>query len=79
MNRKDRRRASKRERRKAKEFITRHHLIPASRGGQKTEENLLRLKWYKHHEQWHRLFGNMTLMEIICCLQRIARMKRRAG
>lgn len=57
--------------------ITKHHLTPKCRGGGNTSDNILYLKWKKHHSQWHNLFGNMTLEEIIECLQRIQRMKGR--
>lgn len=71
------RRQRKRHRRMGKEKMTRHHLVPKSRGGNGSDSNLLRMKWYQHHTQWHMLFGNLSLDEIITCLQRIARMKHR--
>jgi len=57
--------------------FTKHHLTPKSQGGTNGSYNLLLLKWNQHHEQWHRLFGNFTLEQIIECLQRIARLKHR--
>lgn len=57
--------------------MSKHHLTPESRGGKATPENILFLDWDRHHTYWHKLFGNMTLEEIIDALQRIARMKHR--
>lgn len=76
--RRARRREKRLQRRKDKAFFTSHHLTPKSRGGSNDHTNRLRLEWYRHHEAWHKLFKNLTLEEIVACLQRIARMKRRA-
>ena len=56
--------------------LTRHHLLPKSRGGNGEPENILYL-WVERHRLWHFLFGNNSLEEIIQILQRIARMKGR--
>lgn len=52
-----------------------HHLVPRSRGGNNTEQNLLLLDVHKH-DLWHRLWGNRTIEEILALLSRMARMKR---
>jgi hypothetical protein len=57
--------------------MTKHHLTPKFRGNKKSDENLLILKWANHHCAWHKLFGHLSLEEIIACLQRIASMKHR--
>ncbi len=44
--------------------LSKHHLIPKSRGGRSTAQNLLKL-WRKRHDAWHYLFDNLTLWEII--------------
>lgn len=63
--------------------ITRHHLIPKERHKLKTAsvnqanlhiDTVLKL-WRDKHDYWHKLFGNMTLDEIIEVLQRIKRIK----
>ena len=53
-----------------------HHLTPRSRGGSDQDWNLLLIKIERHNEL-HRIFGNMTLEEIIQLLTRLARMKQR--
>lgn len=66
--------------------ITRHHLIPKERQKNKTtKDNQAHLhfdtvlKLYRdNHDAWHQLFKNMTLPEIIECLQRIQRIKSKA-
>lgn len=63
--------------------ISRHHLIPKERvkkGTHKTDQSKKHhdavLKLYRDkHDAWHFLWGNMTLDEIIKCLQRIKRIK----
>ena len=52
----------------------RHHLIPRSRGGGNDRRNLLLIK-IDRHETWHRLFGNLTLNEVIGLLIRLKRAK----
>lgn len=44
--------------------MTRHHIIPQSRGGKNTPQNICKVK-HKFHDLYHRLFGNMTPEEII--------------
>ena len=53
-----------------------HHLTPRSRGGDESDENLFLLKLDRHF-YWHKLFGNKTLEEVICLLQRVHRAKGR--
>lgn len=59
-------------------YRNKHHLTPKSRGGTKTPSNLL-LLWNDTHLEWHRVFGNRTLREVIVLLQRVERMKRRVA
>lgn len=51
-----------------------HHLTPRSRGGSDHRRNLLYISGYLH-VQWHKVFGNRTLPEVIRLLQRIERAK----
>ena len=39
-----------------------HHILPQSRGGQKTTRNLLCIDVFKH-QAWHYIFGTMTILE----------------
>ncbi|MEM4648179.1 MAG: hypothetical protein QXO12_02655 [Candidatus Pacearchaeota archaeon] len=52
-----------------------HHLKPKSRKGNEKKENLLLIK-QERHVKWHRVFGNLTLYEIILLLIRIAKLKK---
>jgi hypothetical protein len=51
-----------------------HHLVPKSRGGKSNKRNLLLMDIEKHR-QWHVLFGDKTLEEVIALLKRIKRIK----
>jgi len=79
MTKKERRKRRRIERRNLangmyhNKFLTKHHLIPKSRGGK--DGAILVLDWDRHHQHWHSLFGNMTIHEIVEALQRIIRMK----
>src|SRR5438270_1658289 len=53
-----------------------HHLLPRSRGGEKTTDNLL-LIHIDRHQKWHSLFGNRSLEEVISLLVRVHRAKGR--
>jgi len=53
----------------------RHHLIPKSRGGSKSKRNLLLMKIIRHNE-WHKIFGLMTLDEVIELLIRVRDAKK---
>jgi hypothetical protein len=53
-----------------------HHLLPRSRGGEKTTDNLL-LIHVDRHQKWHSLFGNRSLEEVISLLVRVHRAKGR--
>lgn len=64
----------RREVRRHKRFMSRHHLRPVSRKGSDSDSNLLRL-WRDRHDAWHKLFGNRTLDEIIAVLERIKHAK----
>ena len=55
------------KRKAERQCLTKHHLIPKSRGGGNTPENILLLEKGRH-ECWHCLFGNMTLGEVILSL-----------
>jgi len=52
-----------------------HHLTPKSRNGKATPDNLLLINIDKHKE-WHRIFGLMTLDEVIELLIRLRRIKK---
>jgi len=53
----------------------RHHIKPKSRGGKATMQNLLLFDVAKHQE-WHVMFGLMTIDEVIELLTRVSRAKR---
>jgi hypothetical protein len=57
-----------------KRKMTRHHVIPRSRGGSECNKNVLRL-WNDKHECWHTLFSNKTIPEIIALLKRLQKLK----
>lgn len=60
----------------AKRFRNKHHLVPRSRGGRNDVANLLLID-YERHVYWHRVFGNMTISEVIELLLRVKRAKER--
>ena len=68
-----------RKSKKRRRYITRHHLTNKVNGGTNHDSNILLLEWERHHQVWHKLFGNLSLEQIIVCLQRIARMKGRTN
>ena len=45
-----------------------HHLIPRSRRGQNLDSNLLLIDMVKH-KNWHKMWQNRTLLEIIRLLE----------
>ena len=51
-----------------------HHLTPQSRGGSNQKSNLLRID-ITRHRNWHLVFGNRTLDEVIALLHRVKRAK----
>jgi hypothetical protein len=53
-----------------------HHLLPRSRGGEQTTDNLL-LIHVDRHRRWHNLFGTRSLEEVIQLLVRVHRAKGR--
>lgn len=62
-----------------KNHMTRHHVIPQERRKKKNHkedqsglhtDSTLKL-WQDRHNAWHTLFKNMTLDEIIICLQKV--------
>lgn len=52
------------------ETLSVHHLVPASRRGDRSVGNLVRLK-VSWHEGWHRWVENATLDEVISALKRL--------
>ena len=54
--------------------LSRHHLKNRVHGGGDHAWNILKLKEERHRE-WHVLFGNKDLPEIIKLLQRVHKMK----
>ena len=62
--------------RKFKATRNRHHfLLPKSRGGGGSLNNLLLIDIEKH-EAWHRLFKNATAQEVLDLLERVVRAKQ---
>jgi hypothetical protein len=59
---------------KRRKWRNQHHLVPRSRGGNNEVSNLLLIDEETHIE-WHRVFGNLTLEEVIALLQRLQRAK----
>ena len=49
---------------KRKNYPSHHHIIPKSRGGNGTSENITIINSVAH-EKYHNLFGNMTPDEIV--------------
>lgn len=47
-----------------KTFISEHHLTPRVRGGPRVAWNMAFL-WRDKHDDWHEVFGNCTLEEVI--------------
>jgi hypothetical protein len=45
-------------------FLSKHHILAVSRKGTKKPSNILVI-WYDKHCAWHKLFGLMTISEII--------------
>jgi hypothetical protein len=50
--------------------ITRHHLVPRSRGGRDKKDNIVKIP-DRYHESWHRFFGNLTPKEAIHFIKKI--------
>jgi len=50
--------------------MTRHHIIPRSRGGGDIEKNISRIP-DRYHVAWHEFFGNMTPKEAIVYIRRL--------
>ena len=51
-----------------------HHLKPRSVGGTSEKYNLLLIE-EERHKMWHKLFGNLTLNEVIELLMRMRKAK----
>ena len=59
-----------------RKYTNRHHfLLPKSRGGNMSLNNLLVIDIEKH-EAWHRLFKNATAEEVLNLLTRVVRAKK---
>lgn len=56
---------------KGKPFPENHHIIPSSRGGGNETKNILVDIPSDLHWAWHRVFGNLTPMEILTTLARV--------
>lgn len=50
--------------RKAGKHLNEHHIVPSSRGGKSTSENIATVDKY-YHRSYHTLFANKTPDEII--------------
>ena len=62
--------------RKGKSGRNRHHfLLPRSRGGGMSLNNLLLIDIEKHNA-WHTLFKNATAQEVLDLLERVVRAKK---
>lgn len=71
-----RKRNRKRKLRKRYQGRNRHHLLPRSRGGSSSPDNLLLIK-IERHNAWHEIFGLRNLDEVISLLQRVKHWKQR--
>lgn len=58
-----------------KPITNHHHLIPRSRSGSSLDSNLILIKIIRHNN-WHKLWGNRTLKEIIKLLKNLQKSKR---
>lgn len=47
----------------SKKHGSKHHIVPTSRGGQSTPENIMDLE-PGFHDAWHTLFGNLLVEEV---------------
>jgi len=52
-------------------ILTIHHLTPVSRGGDKRKAKNMLAIWWNRHRSWHHVFGNSSLLEIICTLEEV--------
>lgn len=52
---------------KFEQAVSRHHIMPRSRGGKDDDSNISRIIFY-HHKLYHMLFSNMTPIEILAFL-----------
>jgi len=50
--------------------MTKHHVIPRSRGGGEIERNIVKLP-DRYHDAWHRFFGNLTPKEAILFIRKV--------
>lgn len=64
---------------------SRHHIYPKSRHGDLKHyyshqelETTIKI-YHEKHIQWHTLFGNMTIDEVIELLVRVKRLSKRKG
>jgi len=57
------------KREKCRNTMNNHHLVPESRGGNKSPSNMLMISVWKH-DCWHELFKNRTINEIIIFIDR---------
>ena len=69
------RRRAKKSRRRFAGRNWHHFLLPKSRGGDKSLNNLLLIDIEKH-EAWHRIFKNATAEEVLALLERVVRAKK---
>ena len=57
-------------------YMSKHHIYNRSKGGTKTEDNVLRI-YRDKHDVWHKLFKDLTLRQAAALLLRVARLKER--
>jgi hypothetical protein len=57
--------------------MTRHHVVPRSRGGGEIEKNIVKIS-DRYHVAWHTFFGNLTPREAIHLIRKLF-LKRKDG
>lgn len=73
MSRRNRKNRSKGKWKRERKF-NKHHILPKSRKGKATPQNLITLD-IRRHEAWHLLFGLMTFREVAELLLRTCEIK----
>jgi hypothetical protein len=74
-SRKEARRVRREEKYFRKHKFNRHHITNKCRGGNASDENILRMD-INRHNAWHFLFKNMDFLDVIRLLARCLKMKR---
>lgn len=74
LEKKAQRRARREEKYIRKHKFNRHHITNKCRGGDASDENILRMD-INRHNAWHFLFKNMDFVQVIALLKRCLKMK----